>query len=229
MHLCFRALAGALALAAAATACTTPPTGVPGTPPGDPSSVRPCSPVEVISARGSLEPATGSRVIGRAVDAVLAAVPGSTRYEVRYPATADFQTSPQKGANDLLGHLVAQAARCPDQRYVLMGYSQGTIVLQLSFDHVPEALFDRVPAVVLFGSPYFKADSPAATGTARGANGSYPQRQPARWAAKTLDVCNEGDIVCGAGASVAAHYSYDNAAQAAQAAAFVAERLGTAG
>ena len=222
----FTAPLGALVITALAVACGTPAGAPVVKPGGNPASVGPCSPVEIISARGSLEPQTGSLVIGRTNRALVAAIPGATVYEVRYPAGTDFSKSPLKGAGDLVNHLVAQAAACPAQRYVFTGYSQGTIVLQLSYESVPAQLSDRVVAVALFGSPYHKPGSPGNTGTAPNAPGTYPERQPAAWAARTIDFCNVDDIVCGAGSSVAAHYSYDNDAQARETVAFVLGKLG---
>jgi cutinase len=222
----FTAPLGALAITALAFACGTPagtPVVAPG---GNPASVGPCSPVEIISARGSLEPQAGSTVIGRINRALVAAIPGATRYEVHYPAGTDFSKSPLKGATDLVNHLVAQAAACPAQRYVFTGYSQGTIVLQLSYGSVPAGVSERVVAVALFGSPYHKPGAPGNAGTAPDAPGTYPERQPAAWAARTIDFCNTDDIVCGAGASVAAHSSYNNDAQARETVAFVVGKLG---
>jgi hypothetical protein len=227
MHLRHRFTAplSALAITAVAVACGTPAGSPVVRSGGNPASVGPCSPVEIITARGSLEPQSGSAVIGRTNRALVAAIPGATVYEVRYPAGTDFSKSPLKGATDLVNHLVAQAAACPAQRYVFTGYSQGTIVLQLSYGSVPAGLADRVVAVALFGSPYHKPGAPGNAGTAPNAPGTYPDGQPAAWQNRTIDFCNAEDIVCGDGSSVAAHYSYNNDAQARETVAFVLGKL----
>src|SRR5690349_1319211 len=139
MRLRFAAPAGALALAVVAPACTKP-TVLPG---GDPSHTLACSGVEIDAVRGSLESQSGS------------AIPGSSVYQVQYPASIDFFTSVPKGASDLVNHLIAQAAKCPDQDYVVIAYSQGTMATFSAFGSIPEAVARRVKAVAWFGSPYF--------------------------------------------------------------------------
>jgi cutinase len=215
----------ALALALTAlSACSEPTTAPVVRPGGNPASVKPCSPLEVIAARSSLEAQGRSVVIDPITARLRRDVPAVSAYPVRYPASADFATSVPAGAGDLVDHLVAQAAACPDQRFVVMGHSQGAMVVQHSFAVIPDALFDRVVAVAIFGSPYYKADSPASRGPAKKAMGTYPGREPARWEAKTISFCNEKDIVCGAGTDVATHYDY--ARYADEVARFVTAKLG---
>ena len=55
----------------------------------------------------------------------MAAVPGGGNYEVKYPATVDYMNGPIQGATDPLKYMSAQATNCPQQLYVLIGYSEG--------------------------------------------------------------------------------------------------------
>jgi cutinase len=227
MHRRLRAPAVALALvatAAFAVACTRPPVK----PDGDPSLTIACSGVEVLVVRGSGEPGDGGSHVGGIARKVADAIDGSTYYDVPYPASFNFADSTPRGVSAVLNHLLAQAAKCPDQRYVLMGHSQGTMVLHDAYGGIPDDVFDRIPAVVLFGAPHHKWDSPANAGTATKADStgiSLPGRIPPKVEAKALDFCNKGDAVCGAGLSVQAHYTYDNPDEVGQAIAFVLDKL----
>lgn len=57
--------------------------------------------------------------------AILSAVPGGEKYEVRYPATVDYGNGPIQGATDAMRYISEQHGRCPKQAYVLIGYSEG--------------------------------------------------------------------------------------------------------
>jgi cutinase len=168
-----------------------------------------CTPVEVLAARGTGEPQSGSIIMGGLASGIAQRTQGSV-YQVRYPAGVDYLNGPNQGATDALARLTAQAAACPDQRYVLVGYSEGAMVMVTLMGRIPANLQSRVAAAVLYGDPYYKSSSPAAAGSAKGrANGLVPVLGvPAAYAGKTRDYCNTGDPVCGGGANVAAHLSY---------------------
>lgn len=58
----------------------------------------------------------------------MAAAPGGGNYEVKYPATVDYANGPIQGSSDALKYMSAQVASCPQQVYVLIGYSEGVSV-----------------------------------------------------------------------------------------------------
>ncbi|MGX1565494.1 cutinase family protein [Streptomyces sp. NPDC055506] len=189
-----------------------------------PASAAACSDVELVSARGTFEPGTLGFIVG---DPVLSAlqkkVTGKslTSYKVNYPADLS-PTSAAQGNLDLVNHVKSQAAACPNQKFVLVGYSQGANVVDNSIGissagavvgspivaTLPAAVEPKVSAVLLFGNP-IRALGKSVTGT---------------YQSRTLDLCAQGDPVCeNGGGDVGAHLSYRDDADAA--ATFAAGRL----
>ncbi|MGP4028681.1 cutinase family protein [Actinomadura sp. 3N407] len=204
--------------ALAATACVVSGAGVAVT--AAPASAAQCSDVNVVSARGTGEPGTLGWIVG---DPVYSALRSEIRnrtfsaYSVDYPA--DLSTgSASKGNTDLVDHVKSQAASCPNQKFILVGYSQGANVVDNSIGissdgaavggpitaTIPASIEPRVAAVLVFGNP-IRAIGRSITGT---------------YQSRTLDVCADGDPVCGAGFDILAHLSYgDDADEAADFAA----------
>ncbi|MFH8662234.1 cutinase family protein [Streptomyces afghaniensis] len=183
-----------------------------------------CSDVEVVSARGTFEPGTLGFIVGDPVYSALqkkATGKSLSSYAVNYPADLSL-TSAAQGNRDLVDHVKSQAAACPNQRFVLVGYSQGANVVDNSIgissagavvgspivSTLPAAVEPKVAAVLLFGNP-IRALGKSVTGT---------------YQSRTLDICAKGDPVCeSGGGDVGAHLGYrDNADQAAT---FAAGRL----
>jgi len=143
-------------------------------------------------------------------------------YRVDYPADLGEPASVQKGNTDLVNHVRAQAAACPSQRFVLVGYSQGANVVDNSIGissdgaivggpivaTIPADLAPRIAAILLFGNPI--------RSIGRSVTGPYQSR--------TKDYCATGDPICQAGGfDILAHLSYGN--QADDAAAFTASKV----
>ncbi|MFF5516670.1 cutinase family protein [Streptomyces coeruleorubidus] len=183
-----------------------------------------CTDVEVVSARGTFEPGTLGFIVGDPVYSALqkkAAGKSLSSYKVNYPADLSL-TSAAQGNRDLVNHVQSQAAACPNQRFVLVGYSQGANVVDNSIGissagavvgspivaTLPAAVEPKVAAVLLFGNP-IRALGKSVTGT---------------YQSRTLDICAKGDPVCErGGGDTGAHLSYrDNADEAAT---FAAGRL----
>jgi cutinase len=183
-----------------------------------------CSDVEVVSARGTFEPGTLGIIVG---DPVYSAVrrrligTSTTSYAVDYPADLG-SNSARQGNIDLVNHVTSQAASCPDQRFVLVGYSQGANVVSNSIGvssagaavgspiaaTIPTSVEPRVAAVVVFGPPI------GALG--RHITGTYQSR--------TKEFCASGDPVCEPGGNdTLAHLSYSD--DAGDAAAFIAGKV----
>ncbi|MFC9680914.1 cutinase family protein [Streptomyces sp. NPDC056948] len=189
-----------------------------------PASAAACSDVELVSARGTFEPGTLGFIVG---DPVLSALQKKavgkslSSYKVNYPADLS-PTSAAQGNLDLVNHVKSQAAACPNQKFVLVGYSQGANVVDNSIGissagavvgspivaTLPAAVEPKVSAVLLFGNP-IRALGKSVTGT---------------YQSRTLDLCAQGDPVCeNGGGDVGAHLSYRDNADAA--ATFAAGRL----
>ncbi|SFW85025.1 cutinase family protein [Amycolatopsis australiensis] len=190
-----------------------------------PASAAPCADVDVPVARGTGEPGTLGVIVG---DPVYQAVqnrlrPRSTSsYRVGYPADLGEPASVQKGNTDLVNHVKTQAAACPQQRFVLVGYSQGANVVDNSIGissagavvggpivaTIPDELAPRIAAVLLFGNP-IRAIGRQVTGT---------------YQSRTEDYCASGDPICQPGGlDILAHLSYG--ADAADAAGFAASQF----
>jgi cutinase len=189
------------------------------------ASAAACSDVDVVVARGTGEPGRLGLIVGDPVfSAIQRRLPAGTTassYAVNYPASTS-PTSPTQGNRDLVNHVSSQAQSCPDQQFILVGYSQGANVVGNSLGissqgaavggpvvaTIPAAAEPRVSAVLVFGYPLRKLG--------RGITGTY--------AARTLDTCAPLDIVCSPlGTSVTAHLSYTSNAN--EAAAFAVGRL----
>src|SRR5437867_2901841 len=80
--------AGVLASGGAAAAAPAPASGG-------------CAAVEVLAARGTGEPQSGSVIMGGLVNAIAQRTSGQV-YQVRYPASTDYVNGPNEGASDAL-------------------------------------------------------------------------------------------------------------------------------
>ncbi|MFI6407340.1 cutinase family protein [Streptomyces sp. NPDC050548] len=180
------------------------------------ASAATCADLDVVAARGTFEPGTLGLIVG---DPVLSAlqqkITGKTlsSYAVNYPADLSL-TSAATGNADLVNHVNAQAAACPNQRFILVGYSQGANVVDNSMGissdgavvgspivaTIPAAVEPRVAAVLLFGNP-IRALGKSVTGT---------------YQSRTIDFCATGDPICqNGGTDVLAHLGYTSDAGAA--------------
>ncbi|GAA2490538.1 cutinase family protein [Streptomyces longisporus] len=188
------------------------------------ASAATCSDIDVVAARGTFEPGTLGAIVGDPVySALQKKLTGKnlSSYKVNYPADLSL-TSAAQGNADLVNHVKSQAASCPNQRFVLVGYSQGANVVDNSIGissdgavvgspivaTIPAALEPRVAAVLLFGNP-IRALGKSVTGT---------------YQSRTIDFCAKGDPICeNGGTDVLAHLGYTSDADAA--AAFAAAKI----
>lgn len=183
-----------------------------------------CTDIDVVAARGTFEPGTLGLIVGDPVfSALQKKLTGKSlsSYRVDYPADLSL-TSAAQGNTDLVNHVNSQASVCPNQRFILVGYSQGANVVDNSIGissagavvgspivaTIPAALEPRVAAVLLFGNP-IRALGKSVTGV---------------YQSRTIDFCAEGDPVCESGGDdTLAHLGYSADADAA--AAFAAGKV----
>uniref|UniRef100_A0AAU2ABE8 Cutinase family protein n=1 Tax=Streptomyces sp. NBC_00093 TaxID=2975649 RepID=A0AAU2ABE8_9ACTN len=183
-----------------------------------------CTDIDVVAARGTFEPGTLGAIVGDPVySALQRKLTGKSlsSYKVDYPADLSL-TSAAQGNSDLVDHVRSQAASCPSQRFILVGYSQGANVVDNSVGissagavvgspvvaTIPAALEPRVAALLLFGNP-IRALGKSVTGT---------------YQSRTIDFCAEGDPICeNGGDDVLAHLGYT--ANAGAAADFAATKV----
>lgn len=197
----------------------------------------PCADVEVVFARGTFEPA-GVGGTGQAfIDSLRAKTEGKSVdvYAVNYPASLDFGAAAD-GVIDASNRVRDVAARCPDTKIVVGGYSQGAAVAAyITEDSVPQGfdlppgitepmpaeVADHVAAVVLFGKP--------SSGFLQMIySGAPPINVGSRYVAKTTDVCIPGDPVCSTGGGPGSHDAYVADGLTDQAATFAADKVNAA-
>jgi cutinase len=203
------------------------------------SSADPCPDVEVVFARGSGEPPGVGSVGGPFVDALRSQIGSRSLgvYPVNYPASTDFGNAAFPltvidGIRDAGAHIESMAATCPKTREVLGGYSQGAAVAGYVTSAavppgvpaaavpppMPPDVANHVAAVTLFGTPSAQFlqqyGAPLLT--------IGPLYQP-----KTLELCADGDGICGAGGGgpTVAHALYAVNGMTGQAANYAATHL----
>lgn len=202
-----------------------------------PQAAADCPDVEVVFARGSGEAPGLGNVGGPFVDSLRSQIGGRslTVYPVNYAAStdfsgADFAKSVIDGIRDAGSHIESMTANCPKTREVLGGYSQGAALIGYVTSAtvpagvpaasvpkpMPTAVASHVAAVDLFGTPseqfLHQYGAPSLT--------IGPLYQP-----KTLELCAEGDPICGDGNNQAAHVLYSVNGMTNQAATFAAQHL----
>ncbi len=195
------------------------------------ATAEPCPDVEVVFARGTFEP-PGLGGIGQSfVDAFRQQAAGKrvSVYPVSYPASTDFPTAVQ-GVRDAANRIEATAARCPDTKIVLGGFSQGAAVAGFVTsgavpngvdpaevpDPMPPEVAGHVAAVVLLGKPSPKfmemIDTP-------------PVQIGDLYAAKTIDLCIANDPICSGTGDGANHSLYNKNGMTDRAATFAVDKL----
>jgi len=172
-----------------------------------PTASAACPDVEVIFARGRLEPPGVGAVGDALVGSLRSQTPRSIGvYGVNYPANVDAVS----GANDINNHVRSMANSCPNTRLVIGGYSLGATAADLAVrTRLTPGLAQHVAAVVMFGNAAFRL-------------GPAPL-----FAGKTIDQCADGDPICGRGVNWDSHLqpSYIGSGLVNQAAGFVAGRV----
>ncbi|RMI32181.1 cutinase family protein [Nocardia stercoris] len=153
-----------------------------------------CAPVQLVYARGTTEPGDLGAAVGDLLYRDLqATLPMDIdAYQVRYPANLLDPNSVGDGRTDLAAHLAEQSALCPQQQFILAGYSQGAVVVQTAL-LLPD-LAGRISLILLFGDPL----------PALGWN------VPGPYSDRAADYCAPGDPVCAGGLDPAAHLYYGN-------------------
>ena len=58
-----------------------------------------------------------------------------------------------KGVTDVLNHVNSQSSACPQQKFAMVGYSQGAGVMHEALSQIDSKFFDQIVALVMFGDP----------------------------------------------------------------------------
>ncbi|GAA1481036.1 alpha/beta fold hydrolase [Gordonia sinesedis] len=178
------------------------------------ASAATCADVEVVFARGTVEPAPPIGLTGISfVETLRTQLGGKSlrAYGVNYPASNNFNNRLRfaqqvvSGINDAQARVKYLAAKCPRTRIVLGGYSQGAVVAGYAANGgiavpaqyreyasrvpgpLPPAVADHVAAIVLFAPPSDRWITDI---------GAPPIRIAAPYRARTVRYCIPGDTVC---------------------------------
>ncbi|GEM34875.1 cutinase [Nocardia neocaledoniensis NBRC 108232] len=165
-----------------------------------------CASIDVVIARGTQEPGYLGAAVGDPLYAVLSRqLPVDiSAHRVEYPADLLVPSSVSDGTRAMTSHVLAQAAACPEQRFVLVGYSQGAVVTHGVLGSaaatvlpgiwvLPPELSPRIVAVLLFGDPLRLVGGTVAP----------------LYADRAENYCTAGDPVCAGGVFPTAHGAYD--------------------
>lgn len=184
-----------------------------------------CAVLHVIAARASTEP-PGEGIIGTMVSLIQQNVKDSMTVEsVVYPATlSNYASSVGLGDAAIKADMTRDAAKCPKEKFVLVGYSQGAQVvgdalgggggapgLGPATPPVSAALAAKVIAVIQMGDPRRMAGLSFDAGTDPGAQGLFPRlasQTLAPFASRIQSYCDIGDPFCARGNNLAAHLDY---------------------
>jgi pimeloyl-ACP methyl ester carboxylesterase len=186
--------------------------------------------VHIIGARGSGQTGYGDQV-GAVVYKTATSVRESGRttvaHSLDYPAISisdsfglvllngDYNRSVEAGAEALRSDLDSIRAECPQTQIILIGYSQGSQVIKTAMEDRPP--IDRIASVVLLADPTREISQlgilrlgPLLEGG--GAFGSI--KLPDHLRTVTVDICAEGDGVCGTGGFLSHIDGYANLSEA---------------
>ncbi|KAF7541026.1 hypothetical protein G7054_g972 [Neopestalotiopsis clavispora] len=188
-----------------------------------------CADVHLFLARGTTEGYPGT--LGSLATLVTGSINGSTYENILYPATQEGSTpSYQEGIANGTAQVQAYATACPDSKLVLLGYSQGAMVvgdmLAGGGDGVgntlgnytlptidPDTIGSHIAAIVLYGDPRHTANQTYNVGDVA-ATGKYPRTADqiaaiAKYSDRLHDYCDDLDGVCdAAGTNLTAHLAY---------------------
>ena len=215
-------------------------------PAGATASTASCAAVHIIVARASTE-AQGDGVIGALATLIQGDVNATVSQEaVVYPATLNnYASSVGKGDSAMAADIENAVSACPNEKIVLLGYSQGAQVVGdvlaggggsslgvAETAPIPAADAAKVIAAIQFGDPRHQPNlSPIDLGTDPGAQGIFKvgaDQSRAAFGAILRSWCDTGDPFCAGGNNLNAHLQYTNKYDTA-ANTFVAGRLSAAG
>ncbi|GAA0439449.1 hypothetical protein Acor_13990 [Acrocarpospora corrugata] len=189
-----------------------------------------CPTVHVFAARGSGESAGMGKAVKTTYDkfrTLMKRKKVTVDYEaLRYPAVPIWDpTMPASvalGAAELVIRVEQQAAACPEQEFVLAGYSQGAWVIHSALPLLKDRNAGRISALLLYADPLFHLKDKFAY--PKGAGGSEDTRKykgllnrlydlkTARlpsWVAPARTYCREGDVICSRSTGKAADCAKD--------------------
>ncbi|KAF9039102.1 cutinase [Panaeolus papilionaceus] len=187
-----------------------------------PAPVSPCAAVHIIAGRGSNE-AAGPGGVGALVEAIRNQSKQTvSTSSVDYPATlTNYNNSSAKGTAATKTLLTNQVNACPNQKIVMVGYSQGAHIIgdavagggggSLGSTTAPVAasISNKVVAIIHFGDPRRVGGKSFNKGTSTNRSGLFPRPAALDYtstlASRIQSFCDSGDPVCDGGLNLNAH------------------------
>ncbi|KAG8730163.1 hypothetical protein FRC12_020448 [Ceratobasidium sp. 428] len=173
-----------------------------------------CTAQQLVFLAGTSESGLGS--VGTALSRSLGS--SASAYGVPYDTRAEYFTTVAAGARTTEAYIAKQAAACPNQRFIIGGYSKGALVVHQI--NLSSALKSKVASINVFGDPALKS----------GGSNSWPINSPSvdltprdgsTSSQNIASFCNSGDTFCDPrGNSLAAHLAYPNDGSTTVAATF---------
>ncbi|CAE6452708.1 unnamed protein product [Rhizoctonia solani] len=180
-----------------------------------------CSALHLVFAAGTGEEGLGLAG-GPFSEALSAAIPGTTTYNLSYNTSVEYDTTLVAAADSVQQYFATQSAACPNQKFVFGGYSKGAMVLHRT--SLPSSIKSKQIALIVFGDPYLKYQTDEFE-SAWPIDNPAVNLQPGNTTitgANVASFCNSGDIICDLmGADVAPHLAYGTDGSATKAAVFV--------
>ncbi|WP_163506039.1 proprotein convertase P-domain-containing protein [Fodinicola acaciae] len=183
----------------------------------------PCGPYLVVGVRGSGEGMDGwngmAARVGAYAQAASILLPANTGYySLPYPAAGingdlpdfnwtNFVNSASNGGDDLYHLIRSRIAQCPQERIGLIGYSQGSMVIQLALSQLTATERNAVGSVLLLANPFSIGGSIYSTYVdlltgqvvaPYGAGALLRLPVPADAQGRTTELCLYGDGICDA-------------------------------
>ncbi|KAG9084979.1 hypothetical protein FS749_004776 [Ceratobasidium sp. UAMH 11750] len=179
-----------------------------------------CSALQLVHIAGTTERGLG--IVGTPLSAALAsAVPGTTTKYITYDTSAEYVVTVAAGAAITTTYLASQAIACPNQRFVLSGYSKGAMVVHGTT--LSSSLKSKVASILVFGDPERNSNNPWPI------NSPSVDLAPKDGSTSSQNIasfCNTGDLFCAIpGYSLPAHLAYPTDGSIGVAANFVKARV----
>lgn len=184
-----------------------------------------CVDVAIITARASTE-APGEGITGNLVDQIISTSTQTiSRAAVDYPATlTNYASSSLQGINALTTQLTNEVTNCPNEKIVLLGYSQGAHVvldvigggqggsLGTATPPISSTISSHVTAIATFGDPRHVVNQAFDLGTST-RNGLFPRSSTqlqvlSGFAPRIAAWCDANDEFCASGTSLNVHLTY---------------------
>lgn len=196
--------------------------------------------VRVISARGTFEQ-LGGGLLQPLAQQISDAFPGQVQLtSLDYAANSDTGSAAD-GVNKLVSMLNGQAEQCPAQASVLLGYSQGAMVVADALTEpsrrtnedngyaLSSTASKNILAIDLFGEPRFNAKASYDVGDfskqANGMMGARGLHELDAYASRMQSYCNATDMVCQTEGTSKGHSEYATNGLRDKAAQFAEEKI----